>query len=124
VSTNGTTAPEIRLGAAGVVETTNYDSRSMAFNANPASAITNSTSGFVIRSLVASSVMNGSVTLTLENSATYKWVASGTLTGTLVADASMIILAGQKTLTAVLDRVQITVSTDTFDLGEINIAYI
>ena len=124
VSTNGTTAPQIRLGAAGVVESTSYDSRSMAFNNNPASGISTSTSGFVIHSLVASSVMNGSVNLTLENSATYKWVASGTLTGVLVADNGMIILAGQKTLTAELDRVQITISPNTFDAGEINIAYI
>jgi hypothetical protein len=122
VSTNGTSEKTIRLGDAGGIETTGYNSTSMRLESTGISP-TSSTSGFEINSVLIGDTMMGSVILTLENSSTNVWAITGILTHT---SASQFTLAGRKPLSAVLDRVRLTTAggVNTFDAGEINIAYI
>ena len=120
VSTSGTSAKVIRLGDAGGIETTGYISVGASV-VNGTSLITN---GFSINSTLASDVINGSVRLTLENSTNYEWVASGTF-GISGGSTDSLVTSGGKALSAELDRISVTTQngTDTFDAGEINIAY-
>lgn len=124
VSTNGTSAKIIQLGDSGGVETTSYASVD-ALLSNTVSTLTSST-GFRLRSSFAADQLSGSVTLMLENSTTFSWAASGVVGDGSNASDEMYLVSGVKSLSATLDRVRITTvnGTDTFDLGEINIAYI
>jgi len=124
VSTNGTSAKLIQLGDSGGVETTSYASVA-ALLSNTVSTLTSST-GFRLRSSFAADQLSGSVTLMLENSTTFSWAASGVVGDGSNASDEMYLVSGSKSLSATLDRVRITTvnGTDTFDLGEINIAYI
>ena len=79
---------------------------------------------FLINTNIASRLLNGTMTLTLLNSATYTWAESHSV---FVANKSAILVGGgTKILSAELDRVRITTAngTDAFDGGEVNIAYI
>jgi hypothetical protein len=68
--------------------------------------------------------LSGSITLTLENSTAFSWANTGMVSD--YNEGAIFITAGYKSLSATLDRVRITTvnGTDTFDGGEINIAYI
>jgi len=125
VSTSGTSAKVIQLGDSGGIETTGYLSSGVSF-IDPTMGSTSSTTGFIIRSLVAAEVLSGSVIFTLENASTYKWVATGIMSGSGAGAGNMFWNAGEKSLSAELTQLCITTNngTDTFDLGEINIAYI
>lgn len=123
VSTSGNSLKQIQIGDSGGIETSGYD--------GAASAITtvilrnNNSSGYIIRSTDASERLNGSITLTLENSTSFTWTASGILSddyGTIIT----CFISGSKSLSAELDRIRITTDggTNTFDFGEVNIAYI
>ena len=124
VSTNGTSLPMIQIGDSGGVETTGYAAGSSLLN--PASINTsNYTTGFTIRTdALASTVMDGFITINLLNSSTNTWVAGGTIY-TPTPSAYMAAVAGGKSLSATLDRVRITTvnGTDYFDAGTVNILY-
>ena len=115
VSTNGTSNILIQIGDSGGIEDTGYISTSDA-----AGTSSNSTAGFVIRTANASNVMSGHMILTAING--NLWISSSVL-----KQSTTIMLegAGDKTLSATLDRVRITTvnGTDTFDAGTINILY-
>lgn len=119
VSTSGTDNIYIQLGDAGGVETTGYLGASTGLAAGVTS--TNYTAAFGISLSGAANVVHGSVTLTLEDSANFTWVASGVLATSNAAATATV--AGSKSLSAALDRVRITTAggTDTFDAGAINI---
>lgn len=122
VSTNGTSPFLIQIGDAGGIENTGYLSASVLLSGSPAPS--SSTAGFCIYRANAAEQLGGSVILTLSNSATFKWAATGVLANT---DSSpSFSVAGRKALSAELDRIRLTTvaGTDTFDLGEVNIAYI
>ena len=122
VSTDGTEALLIRIGDAGGIENSSYlGSSSSIIGATASSAAY--TTGFGIKSLLAADIIHGSVTLTLEDPATFRWVASGVLSNS--ATAGTILTSGKKALSAALDRVTITTTgtPDDFDAGEINIRY-
>ena len=119
VSTNGTSALLVQLGDSGGIETTGYVSTSVQLSTATGFA-DNSTAGFVIRSATASNVFSGS--MVIKNINGNEWVSDHVVKQSTTANA---FGAGDKTLSATLDRVRITTvgGTDTFDAGSINIMY-
>lgn len=122
VSTSGTSNYLIQLGNSGGVETTDYFGSSTRID-NTAVETGIYSTGFGIRAASTSRTLFGAITLTLENSTSNSWTASGNCGYT--DNASTFITGGAKSLSAVLNSVRITTvnGTDTFDAGEINIAY-
>ena len=122
VSTNGTTNVLIQIGDSGGVEATGYLSASAVLSGTSNSS--SSTAGFLLHmGGSAATVRHGSVTLSLEDSSDFTWVASGVVNQS--DSITVTITAGSKSLSAELDRVRITTvnGTDTFDAGAINISY-
>ena len=114
LSTNGTGVPTVRLGSSsGGIETSGYTGTQtlLTGTVNPV-ALAN---GFDLGGATAASIRNGSLIIT--NLTGNLWVTTG-LIGFSDAAANSLI-AGVKTLTSTLDRVNITTSgaVDTFDLG-------
>lgn len=123
VSTNGTSHLLVQIGdASGGISSASYVSGSAAANNGAATVGTNNTTGFVVVDGAAANVINGTMTLTLVDAASFRWVSSHSFGRS--NDAASICGGGSKTLAATLDRIRITsVSGDTFDGGNINIAY-
>lgn len=119
VSTNGTSNLMVQIGDSGGVEATGYTGAAALDN----SSITAYTTGFGLDGTTrgAAGVCHGEITMTLVDSSTFTWAASGhTYNGTNLSNC-----VGSKSLSAELDRVRITTvgGADTFDAGKINIAY-
>ena len=124
VSTSGTSLPMIQLGDSGGFETTGYTAGSSLL-APTSIGTSNYTTGFTFRTdAVASTIMDGFITINLVSSSTNTWVAGGTIYAP-TPSAYMSAVSGAKSLSATLDRVRITTvnGTDTFDAGTINILY-
>jgi len=123
VSTNGSSIPQIQIGA-GAVATTGYISNS-SYTTGAAGATATATSGYIINNGGggAANIITGSIVLNLLNTSTGLWVAASNLIFENVV--YVIIGGGSKTLSGTLDRVRITTvnGTDTFDAGTINILY-
>jgi hypothetical protein len=123
VSTNGVSPFEIRIGS-GSIDNAGYASGAFT----PNSINTASTTGFILTAAsYAAAAYAGSITLLLQNSASYTWVSSGVISDT-VAPSSYgggNSSGGVKTLSGVLDRIRITTTggANTFDNGSINIMY-
>jgi hypothetical protein len=122
VSTSGTSVPLIQLGDSGGIENTGYSGTS----SNITTAVTTAsyTTGFGIGSANASTQLKGgSIILTLIDSASNLWAASGVI-GRGDADGTAVT-GGYKALSSVLTQIRITTvnCTDTFDAGSINIIY-
>lgn len=126
VSTSGTSPPQIQIGDSGGVETTGYAGTSSAIAGGTAQAVFTTGFGLGVNTSNWSSsvIVSGAITITLLNSSTNNWVASGSL-GRSDATGSTYFTSGGKSLSDVLDRVRITTlnGTDTFDAGSINIIY-
>jgi hypothetical protein len=126
VSTNGTSPPQIQIGDSGGTETTGYKCSNSAAGAGVVLAVS-FTTGFGIgintSNWSASRVISGSITLTLLNSTSNTWSASGSFGASDLA--AIYSTAGSKSLSATLDRIRITTvnGTNTFDAGSINILY-
>lgn len=119
VSTSGTDNLLIQIGDSGGVETTGYVS-----GCSDAGGDVSSTSGFIIKCNSAGNTVSGSLILNLLDSATNTWVASGGLNVSSLSPR-LLNVAGDKSLTAELDRVRLTrTGSDTFDNGKVNINYI
>ena len=74
--------------------------------------------------IIAAQAISGSVQLTLQNETTNTWSLSGNM-GTYGAGNAMFMLAGVKSLSGVLTRIRLTQQgVNTFDAGQMNIAYI
>lgn len=119
MSTSGTSLKQIQIGTSGGVQTTSYVNA--AVYTGPGTAGASYTSGFVVRNDTAADLLSGTIFLTLLDSSTGSWSASGSLS----AGAYVLLTAGSKTLSGTLDRVRITTvnGTDTFDAGSINILW-
>jgi hypothetical protein len=122
VSTSGTSDIVVQIGDAGGVETSGY----LGASSNMSNAVTsqNNTSFFgVTEATDAGSVWHGAMTLTLEDSANFTWVATCTVARS--DSAHTCLSAGTKSTSAALDRVRVTTAggADTFDAGAINILY-
>jgi hypothetical protein len=121
VSTNGTSAVIVQIGA-GSVTTSGYVSSSGNIYAANATAVATSTVGMILQQNVAGATRIGHMIFT--NISGNIWVASHSL-----GDNSSFITnmtgGGNVTLSGTLDRVRITTvnGTDTFDAGSINILY-
>lgn len=122
VSTSGASVPIIQLGDAGGFEASGYLSAA-SYIAGSVSSI-NSTNGFAVGNTAsATQSRNGSIVLTLMDSASNKWSAFGVIG--LDESLATGVTAGSKALSATLDRVRLTTvnGTDTFDAGSVNILY-
>jgi hypothetical protein len=113
VSVNAIATLLIQIGDSGGIETTGYNSTFGDTNS--------STSGFLISaSNAATAFCTGKLELSLLNGNT--WVANGV---NVLINNSAFSSAGDKTLSATLDRVRFTTvaGTGAFDAGTINILY-
>jgi len=122
VSSSGTSPWMLQVGDAGGVEPTGYlGSATQAGGSNTNVAFT---TGFGVAAVsAASSVIHGSITITLLDASINKWVSSASVARSDSAASS--VGAGSKQLSGTLDRVRLTTvnGTDTFDAGSINIMY-
>jgi hypothetical protein len=123
VSTTGTSEVIFRIGTSGGIQSTGYLSTSSVVSTGVSSV--NDTTGFRIYNAggVATDLRNGALTLSLLDSATGTWSATGIFGQSDAARNNFI--GGSKALSGTLDRVRITTvgGTDTFDAGSINILY-
>ena len=117
VSLSSTADILVQLGDSGGFETTGYISSGSATGTG--AAISNSTTGMIIRSAAAASITSG--IMSLQNVSGNSWVAS--YAGKQSSTASSYG-GGDKTLSDTLTQIRITTtSTDTFDAGTVNIMY-
>lgn len=117
ISTNGTTGFSIQIGDSGGIETTGYVCATG--NAQTSTTEFPLTGG----SGAAAGVYHGIAVLVLLNASTNTWVISSEVARTDVL--AILTVAGNKPLSATLDRVRIKSGngTDTFDGGTVNILY-
>jgi hypothetical protein len=120
VSTNGTSLPQVQLGA-GSVTTSGY--LSYAGLVGTSSAAQSSTTGMAIGGAVATNLFY--CAMSIVNVSGNTWIAA--LSGGLNSSGTSYGVSGggSVTLSGTLDRVRITTvgGTDTFDAGTINILY-
>lgn len=124
VSTNGTSIPIIQIGDSGGYETTGYSGGGTNLPDAGAITSTNVTTGFALAGAWgAAGVVQGEVTLVRTDPTNHDWTAFGLLQTT--NSAAALICVGNKTLTAALDRIQLTTTngTDAFDNGNIGLYY-
>ena len=123
VSTNGTSKKIIQIGDAGGFEVTGYGGSGSQTTSGPTINVDLFTDGFGINSASAAHSIQGTLTLTLVNPATFLWSASGILS--FSDTAATLQISGTKALSQELSQVRITTQngTDAFDAGLINIAY-
>lgn len=122
VSTNGSNQLWVQIGDSGGIENTGYTAFTLGGSAGSTGATGASTSAFLINSAwVNNRPTTGALVLTLMDSASNKWAASGVLNDTVVGWTP----SGVKALSATLDRLRVTTNgaVDTFDAGNINILY-
>lgn len=122
VSTNGTSNYLIQLGDSGGVENTSYSCVCNTMVNATSNSITSYTAGFGWASALASNSFQACFILSLVDSSTFSWVASGQAT---FGSGGMFTVIGGKSLSAELTTVRITTvnGTDAFDAGTINIQY-
>jgi hypothetical protein len=122
VSTSGTSDMIVQIGDSGGVETTNYLGGVTRLTAGAASQ--NNTNGFgVCEANDANTVIHGHMMITLQDAASFTWVASGI---TANSDTGQLnVSGGSKSLSAALDRIRLTTAggADTFDAGAVSILY-
>ena len=116
VSLSGTDEIMVQLGDAGGFETSGY-----AGLVTDTSTTVNFAASFqAVANGIAAGLYHGQIVLTLMDASTFTWVASGIIVRS--AAASVNLLAGTKSLSAVLTQLRITrTGTDTFDAGAVNI---
>lgn len=121
ISTTGSSIIIVQIGDSGGVETTGYNGTTT----NGATR-TNWTNGIYLEVNAGSAAYSrrGSIILTLMDASTNLWSVSGGTSLDMSGSGSCVV-AGDKALTATLDRVRITTvgGSDTGDGGSWNIAY-
>ncbi len=123
VSTNGTDALLLRIGPSGGVATSGYNSSSVSLDTGGANGT--STVGFLITHSNSGRIMNGILTLALENSSSNSWCLSGALND-LTVSAVVILCAGTVSLSGALSQIALTTTggTNAFNAGEANVIYL
>ena len=119
VSTDGVNPMVIQIGDSGGVETSGYVGSVFSDVGH-----NNSAQGFqVSHSGVAAALWNGTVIMTLVDSANFSWVSMTSTGSTGDVDASAG--GGSKSLSAELTQVRLTSegTPDDFDAGKVNITY-
>lgn len=120
VSTNGTSIPQLQIGAGSIVNTGYSVNTGYALDAG-ASVVASVTTGFILSgAFSAASFLSGTAVLTLMGAGLWNFTVVGT-----VASLTMVSGGGVIPLSGTLDRVRITTvnGTDAFDAGSINIIY-
>ena len=122
VSTNGTGTLLVQLGDSGGIENTNYLGSGVRVSNTAVDAGGVLSAGFNISSASAANVIHGSMTITLVDSATNTWSASGVFG---YSNSTMVAMTGgSKALSAALTTVRLTsVGPDTFDAGMVNVLF-
>lgn len=125
-STNNTGQIYVQIGDSGGLETTGYTGDTLIFNTTPTISRTawSAGSGALLAGYTnAATVWNATLVATLVNASTNTWSFSVTSTNDAgSATAPGTIGAGNKSLSATLDRIAI-ITANTFDAGSVNIAY-
>ena len=121
VSTD-TSKPLLRLGDAGGIESTGYLGSSFQLSSTAVSAGIASTTDFPVASIFSGTgVYQGTILLTMLDSATFMWDCFGMISNTGTNELHLV--AGRKATSAALDRVAVLVDSGAFDAGEVNILY-
>lgn len=118
VSADATALPVLRIGDSGGYEATNY-----VGGVNVNTSTTNVSSGFGLYvSSAASTELNGFGSLVLMDASTNTWCWSALITN---ASGGAVSCASVKSLSAALDRIQLTTNAGTavFDNGSVSISY-
>jgi hypothetical protein len=121
VSTNGTSIPQIQIGA-GSIDTTGYNGN-IQMGSGAGYYVTGQSTGFPLTAptpATSANQINGFIQLCFLGLST--WVVSGNLiSSTYIVGAC----SGHKALSGSLDRIRLTTvnGTDTFDAGSVNILY-
>ena len=123
ISINGTSVLLIQLGDSGGVETSGYSGiYGVITTGGAANAVTATNGAAVYNGADATGLASGQVVFTLKDAANNTWTWEGVNYWSASGGASM--LAGVKSLSAVLDRIRFTSGNpDTLDAGSINILY-
>lgn len=121
VSTTGIVPITFRLGTSGGIVSTGYTGSQGYVGGTPAS--TNMSTGFEVYNDTAAVTYQGQIVLTLVDSATNTWCASGIVGVT--TQAYMRYIGGYIALSGTLTQLRMTTTTGTptFDSGIINILY-
>jgi hypothetical protein len=120
VSVSGTSLA-VRIGDSGGVSATGYASQACHIGTGTSINTVTSATGLFFVLTAASSTVHGVMTLALENSSSFIYVASGAFNDSGVSSGN-IIVSGSKTLSSILTTVQIFTG-GTFDAGEVNVFY-
>lgn len=124
ISVSGTSVPMVRLGTGGTPATTGYIGNGGFVYTTNTNDTGQSTAGFIMSTtIIASDVVTFQLDLELESAASNTWVAKGM--GFNHANSGIFLFGGRVSLSGALDIVRLTTvnGTDTFDAGEINVAY-
>jgi hypothetical protein len=123
VSSNGSSDFLVQLGTSGGVTTSGYLGSSMLTGSGAAATLFTTGFGINQNGQGAGFVMHGIMTVSLLNSSTNLWCASGTMGESDAARGCYT--GGSVTLSGVCTRLRFTTvnGTDTFDAGSINILY-
>jgi hypothetical protein len=80
--------------------------------------------GLAVGSVSGSNTLSGSVVLTLQNAASFRWVSNGNLS-LEIGGGSVYSSAGLKATSAALDRLRLTTTTGVpiFDNGSVSLSY-
>ena len=119
--TNAGSVLEVQLGDSGGLETTGYVTKTVGAVTSAGTISSYSTNtGFIkiTGTSVATTPENGSLVMTLVDSATNTWHLQGNVIGSSIAFSQ-----GNKALTTTLTQVQLEISAGTFDAGIVNIRY-
>ena len=125
VSTNGTSPLIVQLGDSGGFETTGYSCANTVTAGSSSTVLFTTGFGVSISATytAATHLYSGQITISLVDSSTNTWVASGMFAET--TSTYTFYTAGSKSLSATLDRIRLTTSggTNQFDAGKVNIIY-
>ncbi len=121
LSTNGSSSLLVQIGTGGSPTTSGYLCSSNTLSSGLSAGA--HTAGFGIPTAGASSVLHGTLILTLVDSATNTWQASGVFGDSQSGNPRNVVTGGSIALAGVLDNIRITVTngTDTFDAGLANV---
>jgi len=124
-ATGTSLAPLVQLSTSGTFKTSGYLG-SIAASPNGivpnATVLANGFATYLTNVWSTSIVLHGTITLTLLNSSTYLWVASGNISRSDSSNSAT--MSGSVTLLGTLDGVRLFIDgTQTFSAGSINILY-
>ena len=121
-SLTGTAQIFIRLGSSSGTENTGYTGSVLQITGSSVSSVGHSAGFQVTVGSAASATFEGLITFDLISAALNRWTANGNVGTTF--DARVNITTGYKSISGVLDRVQILQNaSDTFDSGQVNISW-